>query len=100
MKENMREMLRSLALYPFRQRLSMSQTEFEVLIASAIRELDDLANKPYISLYENRNRPLEWPLTVCIVTSGECKSLPRSGGVRPSHLISSPKGESGRPRYP
>lgn len=99
MKENMREMLRSLALYPFRQRLSMSQTEFEVLIASAIRELDDLANKPYISLYETYNRPLDWSLTVYIVTSGEYKSLPRADGVRSFLSTSSSKGPFERARY-
>ena len=50
MRENMREMLRSLALYPFMRRLHKTQAQFEVLMGRCNEELDDLANKPYVSL--------------------------------------------------
>ncbi|KAI0098212.1 S-adenosyl-L-methionine-dependent methyltransferase [Nemania sp. FL0031] len=50
-QENVRMLLSSLAIYPFTHYLSMSITEFHVLVAKARTEAANPALKPYFPLY-------------------------------------------------
>ncbi|KAL1864227.1 hypothetical protein Daus18300_007824 [Diaporthe australafricana] len=50
-RENMSHLLSSLALYPFTERLNMSITEVQVLLAQARREAQDPAFKAYFPVY-------------------------------------------------
>ncbi|OGE53513.1 hypothetical protein PENARI_c007G04567 [Penicillium arizonense] len=49
--ENIKQLLRSLALYPLIQRLHMSPQNFEALVTQAQREAADHTLKPYFPLY-------------------------------------------------
>ncbi|OJD18813.1 hypothetical protein AJ78_01220 [Emergomyces pasteurianus Ep9510] len=50
-RPNVYRLLGSLALYPLMKRLHMSREEFEVLVAQARAEVDNLALKAYFPLY-------------------------------------------------
>jgi hypothetical protein len=49
--ENIKQLLRSLALYPLIRRLHMSPHNFEALVTQAQREAADHTLKPYFPLY-------------------------------------------------
>lgn len=49
-RENIQRLLPSLGLYPFRERLHMTQEQFETLTAQALQEADNPALKPYFPL--------------------------------------------------
>ncbi|ODH37363.1 hypothetical protein ACO22_02638 [Paracoccidioides brasiliensis] len=49
-RTNVHKLLGSLALYPLMERLHMTREEFEVLVAQARREVDDLGFKAYFPL--------------------------------------------------
>jgi hypothetical protein len=49
-RSNVRRFLESLALYPFTQRLNMSEDEFDALISQAREEADDPRLKAYLPL--------------------------------------------------
>ncbi len=48
---NMRELIRSLALYPVTQRQVCTVEEFEALVEVAGQELGNISARPYIRLY-------------------------------------------------
>ena len=49
-RDNSRDFLRSLALYPFTQRLQMSPDEFEDLVAQAGQEAEDISLRAYVPM--------------------------------------------------
>ncbi|KAI3402125.1 hypothetical protein diail_54 [Diaporthe ilicicola] len=56
-RENMSHLLSSLAIYPFTERLDMSITEVQVLLAQARREAQDPGFKAYFPVYVMRCTP-------------------------------------------
>lgn len=52
---NMRDLIRSLGLFPLTDRQILTVQEFESLIAAACDELADVDARPYIRLYVDNN---------------------------------------------
>lgn len=63
-RENTFHLLSSLAVYPLTERLGMSITDVQLLVAQARREAQDPAFKAYFPVYVYDSTPRELLLTV------------------------------------
>lgn len=82
-RENMQRLFPALGLYPFTQRLHMTQQEFEELTERAQQEADNPSLKPYFPLYVvHRRHSLPYSNTsgmFVLVESVECTSATWKG---------------------